>query len=545
MATTAADLLIDRLADWGVDTIFGYPGDGINGIYEALRTRQDTMRVIQVRHEEAAAFAACGYAKFTGRLGVCLATSGPGGIHLLNGLYDAKCDGIPVLAITGHTFHDLIGTHYQQDVDLEKLFMDVAVYTERVAGPAHVCNALDEAIRTALARRGVAHVNFPKDLQSLEAGNGRTKANVKHHSGDRPAAPAVLPPEENLLAAAGLINQGKKVAILAGRGALDARDLVLELASASAGRSSSRCWARAWCRTTARTRPAAWACSAPPRRRTPCAAATRSSFSAAASRTWSSTPSRAGEVRAGGRGPGPHRPALPGGGRPDRRLPRRPRSPLAPDRAQARPRLPRSGPEGDEGVERTASQASDADDTPLKPQVVAHQLNKFFDRRCDHRRRLRHGHDLGGPVHHLARPDAVSASGLLATMGNGVPYSVGRRSPTRAAGGVLTGDGGLTMVLGELATLAKYNLPVKVVVIKNNSLGQIKWSRWCSRATRSTAWTCTRSTSPAWPGRAGWPGSRWTTRPASRPCWARRSATRGRRWWRRWWTRTSRPCRGT
>src|SRR5437764_2424780 len=154
----AADVLIEGLMDWGVDIIFGLPGDGINGIMEALRTREEKVRFIQVRHEEAAAFAACGYAKYTGRLGVCLATSGPGGIHLLNGLYDAKCDGQPVLAITGHTFHDLIGTHYQQDVDLVKLFMDVSVYSERVMGPGHVRNALDEAIRTALARRGVAHV---------------------------------------------------------------------------------------------------------------------------------------------------------------------------------------------------------------------------------------------------------------------------------------------------------------------------------------------------------------------------------------------------
>src|SRR6266446_6645604 len=157
MKTTASDVLVETLLAWGVDTVFGIPGDGINGIIEAFRKRQDKIRFIQVRHEEAAAFAACGYAKFTGRLGVCLATSGPGGIHLLNGLYDAKCDGAPVLAITGHTFHDLIGTHYQQDVDLTKLFMDVADYNEQVNGPAHVYNALDEAIRTALARRGVAH----------------------------------------------------------------------------------------------------------------------------------------------------------------------------------------------------------------------------------------------------------------------------------------------------------------------------------------------------------------------------------------------------
>src|SRR5450432_4276999 len=138
MATNAADVLIETLMEWGVKVIFGLPGDGINGVFEALRTRQDKIRFIQVRHEEAAAFAACGYAKYTGRLGVCIATSGPGGIHLLNGLYDAKCDGQPVLAITGHTFHDLIGTNYQQDVDLDKIFMDVAAYNQRVMGPAHV-----------------------------------------------------------------------------------------------------------------------------------------------------------------------------------------------------------------------------------------------------------------------------------------------------------------------------------------------------------------------------------------------------------------------
>src|SRR5918912_796605 len=165
MAKTAADLLMERLIEWGVDTIFGFPGDGVNGIFEALRTRVEQIKFIQVRHEEAAAFAAVGYAKYTGRLGVCLATSGPGGIHLLNGLYDAKCDGAPVLAITGHTFHDLIGTHYQQDVDLDKLFMDVAAYSERVMGPAHVVNAVDEAVKTALSQRTVAHLNIPKDVQ--------------------------------------------------------------------------------------------------------------------------------------------------------------------------------------------------------------------------------------------------------------------------------------------------------------------------------------------------------------------------------------------
>lgn len=161
MGSTAADVLIETLESWGVDVIFGLPGDGINGIMESLRKRQDRIRFIQVRHEESAAFMACGYAKYTGKLGVCLATSGPGGIHLLNGLYDAKLDGQPVLAITGHHFHDLIDTHAQQDVDLDKVFMDVSVYNTRVMGPTHVEPVTQLACRTALSRRGVAHINFP------------------------------------------------------------------------------------------------------------------------------------------------------------------------------------------------------------------------------------------------------------------------------------------------------------------------------------------------------------------------------------------------
>src|SRR5947209_9427469 len=158
MAKTAGDVIVETLLDWGVDTIFGIPGDGINGVIESLRKRQDKIRFIQTRHEEAAAFAACGYAKVTGKLGVCVSTSGPGGIHLLNGLYDAKLDGQPVLAITGLQFHDLVHTFTQQDVELDKLFIDVCVYNSRVMGAQHVENVVELACRTALARRGVAHV---------------------------------------------------------------------------------------------------------------------------------------------------------------------------------------------------------------------------------------------------------------------------------------------------------------------------------------------------------------------------------------------------
>src|SRR3982751_2667040 len=184
MSTTAADVLIESLIDWGVDVIFGLPGDGINGIIEALRKRQDTIRFVQVRHEEAAAFMACGYSKFTGKLGVCVATSGPGGIHLLNGLYDAKLDGQPVLAITGLQFHDLINTRTQQDVELDKLFVDVCKYNNRIMGPAHTENVVELACRTALAYRGVAHVTMPVDMQEMPVDEMRSKRNRPHHVSD-------------------------------------------------------------------------------------------------------------------------------------------------------------------------------------------------------------------------------------------------------------------------------------------------------------------------------------------------------------------------
>jgi pyruvate dehydrogenase (quinone) len=220
---TAADILVETLIDWGTDTIFGIPGDGINGIIEALRKKQDKIKFIQVRHEEAAAFAACGYAKWTGRLGVCIATSGPGGIHLLNGLYDAKLDRQPVLAITGLQFHDLLDTFTQQDVELDKLYMDVAVYNARVMGPNHVGNIAELACRSALAYRGDAHITMPVDVQSREVDSSqRSERNVPNHVSDVMAWSARLPSECELERAASLLNAGKKIAILAGQGALGA-----------------------------------------------------------------------------------------------------------------------------------------------------------------------------------------------------------------------------------------------------------------------------------------------------------------------------------
>src|SRR5438270_8994322 len=230
MSHTAADILVETLMEWEVDTVFGLPGDGINGIIEAFREREDKGRFIDVRHEESAACMACAYAKYTGKLGVCVATSGPGGIHLLNGLYDAKLDGAPVLAITGHVFHDLIDTYTQQDVDLDKLYTDVAIYNTRIMGAAHVQNVTELACRKALYHRGVAHLNFPVDLQDEEA-NGHSKRNVPNHVSAVDAHGERLPTEGDLRRAAEILNEGKRVVILAGAGALHATDELIAVAA--------------------------------------------------------------------------------------------------------------------------------------------------------------------------------------------------------------------------------------------------------------------------------------------------------------------------
>lgn len=235
MARTTSDVLADRLIDWGVRVIFGLPGDGINGIMEALRKRQDKITFVLVRHEESAAFTACGYAKYTGQLGVCLATSGPGAIHLLNGLYDAKLDGAPVLAITGQTYHDLIGTHYQQEVDLLALFQDVAVYNQMVLGAGHVQALVDAGCRAALSGRGVAHLTIPVDFQEQEIGADEKSAKkVEGHTTNVWRRPIVVPCSDDIRAAADVLNAGKKTVILAGQGALGATNELEQLADVMA-----------------------------------------------------------------------------------------------------------------------------------------------------------------------------------------------------------------------------------------------------------------------------------------------------------------------
>ena len=479
MAHTVADILVDRLLEWGVRTIFSLPGDGINGIFEALRTRSKEIELIQVRHEEAAAFAACGYAKFSRRLGVCLATSGPGGIHLLNGLYDAKFDGQPVLAITGHTFHDLIGTHYQQDVDLDKLFMDVAAYNERVMGPEHVCNVVDEAIKTAISKRTVAHITIPKDIQGWTSNGLRSKANIAKHSGNLYTDPLPLPAQSQLEQAADVINQGSKVAILAGRGCLPARAEVIALAEKLGAPIIKPLLGKAVVPDdhpyttggvgllgTAPSQEALQECD------TLILAGTSFPYI-----EFYPKPGQAKAVqididaaRIGLRYPvdvglvGQCWDVL------------RALLPLV-HRKSNRAFLTRSQ-ENMRQWNQLMEERGRRTDMPLKPQVVAHKLNEVLADDaiicCDT------GTVTTWAARHITIRGTMefSASGTLATMACSLPYAVGAAvaNPGRQVV-CFTGDGGFTMLMGELATIVKYRLPIKIIVVKNNVLGMIKWEQ--------------------------------------------------------------------
>jgi pyruvate dehydrogenase (quinone) len=231
MGMTAGDYLCERLIEWGVDTIYGFPGDGINGILGALRRAEDRLRFIQTRHEEMASFMACGHAKFTGQVGVCLATSGPGAIHLLNGLYDAKLDHRPVVAIVGQTFNRAMGGDFQQEVNLLQLYSDVAsAYVQQVTEPSTVRHMIDRAMRIAQAERTVTCVIVPADIQDMDAVPEQPLLTHTVHSGVGWWPPRQVPSTQQLQTAADILNAGQRVAVLVGQGALHATDEVLAVA---------------------------------------------------------------------------------------------------------------------------------------------------------------------------------------------------------------------------------------------------------------------------------------------------------------------------
>jgi pyruvate dehydrogenase (quinone)/pyruvate oxidase len=479
MTTTAADILVNSLIDWGVEVIFGIPGDGINGIMESLRTRQDKIRFIQVRHEEAAAFMACAWAKFTGKLGVCLATSGPGGIHLLNGLYDAKGDGQPVLAITGLHYHDLLSTHAQQDVELDKLFQDVCVYNARVMGPSHVENVTDLACRTAVTRHGVAHLTFPVDLQEKEAPESGSKHNVLHHTSDVFAWSAGLPEEHQLRRAAEILNASQRPAILAGRGALGAGDKVIaaaELLGAPIAKAvlGKACIADDHPLTTGSVGLLGTTASEEMMRNCDTLLMIGTSF------PYIEHLPKPGQAR----GVQIDRDAA----RIGLRFPvdvglvgdtSRVLEALLPMLQQRQDRgfltqIQNGMREWREAQHRTET----SDDMPMKPQRLAAEVGRRLT--DDAIVAVDSGTITAWWARHIpAKPGQMhSVSGMMASMGCALPYAIAAQLayPERQIV-AFVGDGGMAMLMAEFATCVKYQLPIKVVVVKNNTLGQIKWEQ--------------------------------------------------------------------
>ena len=482
MAQNASDVLVDALIAWKVDTVFGLPGDGINGIMEALRKRQDQIRFIQVRHEESAAFMACSYAKHTGRLGVCIATSGPGGIHLLNGLYDAKLDGQPVLAITGMQFHDLTHTHSQQDVELDKLFETVCVYNTRCMGPAHMENIVNLACRSALSYRGVAHVCIPVDFQEMEIPKRekeRSARNVARHVSEALPHMARQPATQDLEDAAAVLNAGKRIAILAGRGALHAGPEIEQVAETLGAPVIKALLGRAvipddspyttGCIGLLGTRP-----SVDVMEQCDTLLIAGSSF------PYIEFMPKPGQARGVQIDSDPTRIGL--------------RFPVEVGmvgdcRASLLALLPRLKRNGRRYFLSNAQRAMKEwrkvmekheliATKPMKPQLLMAELGKRLSSdamiSCDS------GTVTTWWARHIPvqRGQSHTVSGNLASMACGLPYAIAAQVayPKRQCI-ALVGDGGFTMLMGELATAVKYRLPIKIVVVKNNSLGQIRWEQ--------------------------------------------------------------------
>ncbi|HEX8914850.1 MAG TPA: thiamine pyrophosphate-dependent enzyme [Humisphaera sp.] len=478
--TTAADVLVECLIDWGVEVIFGLPGDGINGIMESLRQRREAIRFVQVRHEQAAAFMACGYAKYTGRLGVCLATGGPGGLNLLTGLYDAKLDKQPVLAITGHHFHDLIDTYSQQDVALDRVLADVAVYSTRVMGPSHVENVTDAACRHAIGWRGVAHVNFASDMQREPATRKRASdRNKPHHSvGLRPPAPP-QPDPESVRAAADLLNAARRVTILAGRGALGAGEELERVAGRLGAPIVKALLGKAAVDddsplTTGGTgllgtKPSVLAMEG-------CDAL----LIAGSSFPYIEFYPKPGQARCVQVDADPARIGLR----------HRADVPLVADcKATLAALLPLLGRKDDRSF-LEALQAAKRDwdalldeqgklpGKPMKPQVFAREIGRQLP--PDAVVSWDSGTNTFWAARYVnARRDTkISGSGLLASMACALPYAnaAAVAFPDRPSVAIV-GDGGLSMSMAELATAVKYGLNVKVFVFSNHTLGQIKWEQ--------------------------------------------------------------------
>lgn len=475
-----ADILVDTLIAWGATHVFGIVGDGINSIIEALRKRTDRIHYIGVRHEEAAAFMASGFAKHTGRLGVCVGTTGPGAIHLLNGLYDAAFDGAPVVALTGLTFHDLTGLRYQQSVDTVRLMQGVALYNEEVTGPEHAVIVGNRACRAALGDRGVAHLTVSKDVQMMKlSAERRSMRNPGIRTSSSWTAPLTAAPQDQIRSAAGILNAGRRVAVLAGQGALHARDEVTQLADTLGAPVAKSLLGKAVLAddsplTTGGigdlgTAPSSWAmknCD--------------TVLILGSTMPWEEYYPRPGQARGIQLDLKADRIGL--------------RYPVeiglvADVKATLVAMLPLLRRNSDRSFLTEAQQRmSDWNATldrveatsrsPLRPQMVVRALSDLLA--DDAIISL----DCGANTHFAARclrlreRQRFTGTGMLASMAPGLPFAIAAQLayPDRQSVTVV-GDGGFAMLMAELSTAVSQQLPVKIILLKNNSLAEVMFEQ--------------------------------------------------------------------
>jgi len=473
-----ADIVAEALIDWNVHVVFGLPGDGINGFIEALRQRQNKLKFVLVRHEESAAFMACAYAKYTKELGACVATSGPGAIHLLNGLYDAKLDSTPVIAITGSTYSDLMGSNYQQDVNLLQLFSDVAVYNNMINGPEHAEMAVDLACRTALGRRGVGHLTIPIDVQEKRLKGKYSKHKVPGHTSDAFTSGSI-PNQESLKKAAEILNVGNKVVILVGQGALSAPDEVLAICERLAAPVVKALLGKAVVPDNSPyslggigllgTEPASDAMDE-----------ADTLLMVGTSFPYIDYLPKPGQAKGIQIDILPEKIGL--------------RYPVdiglvGDAKLTLAALLSLLQQKHDDHFLKTKQQAmkswislleeqSTRTDKPIKPQVVAAAVSEELE--DDAIISVDSGTITSWAARYIniRKGMKFSLSGTLASMACGLQYAIAAQIafPKRQSV-AFVGDGGFTMLMSEFATAVQYNLPIKVVILKNNTLGMIRWEQ--------------------------------------------------------------------
>ncbi len=479
-----SDFIIGRLREWGIKRIYGYPGDGVNGLVGAIARVADELEFIQVRHEEQAAFMAAAHAKFTGEIGVCLATSGPGGIHLLNGLYDAKADHAPVLAIVGQAATTALGGSYQQEVDFASLYKDVASdYLTTISSPVAARHAVDRAVRTALARRSVTALVVPKDVQEMKAVEEPPHTHNMLHSSVGYSAPRVIPSEADLDRIAGLLSAGSRVALLVGQGATDATDAIVAVADALGAGCAKALLGKAvvpddypWVTGTIGLL-GTFASSE-------MMAHCDTLLMVGTSFPYSEFLPKAGQARGvqidiDGKNLGLRYSTeinVVGGAR-ETLLALLPRLRAQPDAAW-RERIAAWRERG----ERVDASRAQIEGDPINPEVVFTELSPRLPERC-----IVTG-DAGTATNFLARHLKMrrgmkfSLSGGLATMGSAVPYAIAAKFafPDRVAI-ALTGDGALQMNgINELITVKRYwerwsDPRLIFLVLNNGDLNQVSW----------------------------------------------------------------------